>query len=65
MVANDVYTIAKALPKEEQIKLYDLLKGDINSTKIKFNKRKKLPDFTMEDGLRYLLENHFKKPKNK
>ena len=64
MVANDVYTIAKALPKEELVKLYDLLKGDLNSTKIKFNKRKKLPDFTMEDGLRYLLENHFSKTKN-
>ncbi|WP_047247493.1 hypothetical protein [Maribacter thermophilus] len=60
MVASDVYTIAKALPIEEMAKLYDMLKKDIEKRpKIKKG-RKKLPDFTVEDALDYLLEHHIK-----
>lgn len=56
MIASDVYTIAKALSKEEFIKLSDMLRKDVNKNKVK-PKRNNLPDFTMEDGLRYLLKN--------
>jgi hypothetical protein len=60
MKASDVYTIAKALPQEEIAKLYDMLKKEVNNDlKIK-KSRKKLPDFTVEDALRYLLEHHIK-----
>ena len=60
MKASDVYTIAKALPQEEIARLYDMLKKDVNqNSKIKL-RRKKLPDFTVEDGLRHLLENYIK-----
>lgn len=63
MIANDVYTIAKALSKEEFINLYDMLRSDINQAKIKPNNKNILPDFTMEDGLRFLIKNHITKIK--
>mgnify|MGYP001076511028 CR=1 FL=1 len=59
MVASDVYNIAKALPKEEFTKLYNMLRTDINKNNIKL--KNKLPEFTKEDALRYFLENHIKK----
>ncbi|WP_397446911.1 hypothetical protein [Polaribacter sp. R77954] len=59
MVASDVYNIAKALPKEEFTKLYNMLRNDVNKNNIKA--KNKLPEFTKEDALRYLLENHIKK----
>ena len=61
MVASDIYTIAKALSKEEFIKLSDMLRSDIKKSEIKPKKKYELPDFTKEDGLRYLLENHIRK----
>jgi hypothetical protein len=61
MVASDVYTIAKALPQEEFIKLSDMLRKEINSTKINTETKAKLPDFTQEDALRFLLKNQIKK----
>lgn len=61
MVASDIYTIAKALSKEEFIKLSDMLRSDINKSTIKLKNNGALPDFTKEDGLRYLLENHIRK----
>ncbi len=64
MIANDVYTIAKHLSKEEILKLYNMLKNDVQQNKIKLKKKSKLPDFTMEDGLHFLLKNHITK-KNK
>jgi hypothetical protein len=64
MIANDVYTIAKHLSKEEIVKLYNMLKNDVQQNKIKLKKNSKLPDFTMEDGLHFLLKNHITK-KNK
>lgn len=63
MVASDVYTIAKALSTEEFIKLSDMLRSDINKTTIKIKTQNKLPDYTREDALRYLLENHIRKHK--
>jgi hypothetical protein len=38
MIAKDVYTIAKALPKEEFKKLYDMLKCEITQTEIKLKR---------------------------
>lgn len=64
MIANEVYTIAKHLSKEEIVKLYNMLKNDVQQNKIKLKKNSKLPDFTMEDGLHFLLKNHITK-KNK
>ncbi len=61
MVASDIYTIAKALPKEEFIKLSAMLRSDIKKSEIKLKKKYELPDFNKEDGLRYLLENHIRK----
>ena len=63
MVATDVYTIAKALPKEEFIKLSNMLRSDINKSALKLKKNSALPDFTNEDALRYLLDNHIRKNK--
>jgi hypothetical protein len=60
MVATDVYTIAKALTKEEFLKLSDMLRSDVTKSQIKLKKKNTLPDFTMEDGLRYLLKNYIK-----
>jgi hypothetical protein len=65
MIATDVYTIAKALPKEEFIKLFNMLKSDVNKSDIKLKKKNVLPEFTKKDGLRYLLENHIRKSKKK
>lgn len=63
MVATDVYNVAKALSQEELIKLFDMLRNDVNQPNIKLPTRTKLPDFTMEDGLRFLLKNHLTKTK--
>ncbi|GLB47694.1 hypothetical protein [Neptunitalea lumnitzerae] len=62
MNANDVYNIATALPDDELKKLYDMIHVKIQPKKqsIPFKrKRKSLPEFTIEDGIRYLIENHF------
>ena len=61
MVASDVHTIAKALSKEEYKKLYEIIRSDLNQPPIKLKKKNNLPDFTLEDGLRFLLNNHIKK----
>ncbi|APZ47798.1 hypothetical protein BW723_16505 [Polaribacter reichenbachii] len=61
MVAKDVYNIAKALSKKELYSLYNMLKSDMNTENSKLKTKPKLPDFTMQDGLRYLLENQIKK----
>ena len=61
MVASDVLTIAKALSKEEYTKLYEIIRSDLNPAPLKLKKKNKLPDFTFEDGLRFLLKNHITK----
>ncbi|MEL0457337.1 hypothetical protein WJN01_13950 [Flavobacteriaceae bacterium SZ-1-7] len=63
MNANDVYNVAKALPKEELDKLCDMLAINYQPQKAIKPKKKPLPDFTVEDGIRYLLANHFNKVK--
>ncbi|AEH01404.1 hypothetical protein [Lacinutrix sp. 5H-3-7-4] len=66
MQATDVYNIAKALPKKELNKLYKLL-GSLpeikESSPITKSKRKKVPDFTVDDAIEFLIENHFNKIK--
>lgn len=62
MNASDVYNVAKALPKVELNKLYAMLKEDVkpqNHFK-RTQKQKKLPDFTVDDGIRYLIKNLMK-----
>jgi len=57
--ATDVYNIAIALPSEELSLLYNMLGKKVMSipdSGIK-KRRKCLPRFTIDDGLRYLLEN--------
>ncbi|TLF47117.1 hypothetical protein [Maribacter aurantiacus] len=61
MVASDVYKIAKLLPKKEIIALFHMLKKDAQPENIIKKPRKKLPDFSVEDALVFLLENHIKK----
>lgn len=64
MQAIDVYNIAKALSKEELKKLYNLLGSlpEVKEGNPKLTKeRKKLPDFTVDDAIKFLLENHFNK----
>lgn len=64
MNAIDVYNVANALPKEELIKLYDMLKIEIQPSKTINKKKKLLPEFTVNDGIRYLIKNHFNKIRN-
>lgn len=56
MKASDVYTIAKALSKKEQLRLYDMLRCDMNVNEVK-DKSGRYPDFTRNDALIYLLKN--------
>ena len=61
MVAEDVYRIAKALPKEEFTKLYHILKSH---HKPKPSLKKKLRrTSTVEECIAYLVENHCNKNK--
>lgn len=59
MLASDVYVIAKALPEEELTKLFHMLKSEMNKKNI--NIKDKLPDFTDNDAIKYLIENVVKK----
>jgi hypothetical protein len=62
MDANDVYNIANALPLEELHKLCSMLKIDLQSEIPKRNKKRKATvDFTVDDGIKYLIENYFHK----
>jgi hypothetical protein len=63
MNANDVYNIAKALPEEELLRLYYMLDISVKPKKRLNKKRKTLPKFTVNDGIRYLINNHFNKIK--
>ncbi|PCJ98702.1 MAG: hypothetical protein COA50_00200 [Flavobacteriaceae bacterium] len=58
MKAFDVYTIAKALSQRELERLYDMIKKDIPDKVIIKKNRKRLPDFSVEDGIKYLIDNH-------
>ncbi|MCP4158868.1 MAG: hypothetical protein GY760_02235 [Deltaproteobacteria bacterium] len=56
MNAETVYTIAKALPAEEQKELLEMLKKDFAK---KSRNRKKQQLITNEEADRFLLENVF------
>ena len=59
MDAVTVYKMAKALPKEEQKLLYDMLKKDFfHHANLNSIKRKQV--LTEEDTVEYLLKNVFK-----
>lgn len=59
MTAQDVYNIAKALPKEEYIHLFTMINNSLkNSTG---NKNTKQPVLTDIEAQQYLLENIFSK----
>lgn len=60
MSATDVYNIVKHLSKDELIKLNFMINHDLDKSKLT-NKKKPFPNFTLEDGLKYLLENHIRK----
>ncbi|ARV14827.1 hypothetical protein [Polaribacter sp. SA4-12] len=61
MSATDVYNIAKHLSKDELIKLNVMINRDLVKSKLTNTIKKPLPNFSFEDGIRYLLENHIKK----
>ena len=56
MTASDVYNVAKALPVQEQEQLYNMLKNDVKEKYKLKKKRKTLPEFTVEDGIQYLMD---------
>jgi hypothetical protein len=61
MDARDVHNIAKALSQEEFVKLFALLKIDVQPKANFIKKKIKLPDFTINDGIRYLIDNQLSK----
>lgn len=61
MNANDVYNVAKALPQEELKKLCIMLKVDLKPEPRKINRNAKSIDFTVEDGIEYLITKYFNK----
>ncbi len=63
MNANVVYQVVKALPKEEQTLLLDLLKKDC--VVVKRIKRGSKQILTKQEAFTYLLKNVFAKKKNK
>lgn len=62
MDANTAYQVAKALPREEQEQLFDMLKKDLYSINPK--KKKSRTVFTEEDAIEYLLSKVFSKKAN-
>lgn len=60
MKAPDVYTIAQALSDREQVKLYDMLRESILKKQSPAKKNRKVADFSVEDAIRFLLNNHIK-----
>ena len=63
MNASHVYHIAMALPSDERECLYDMLGKSIIKPINRRKKRKKLPDFTVDDGIKYLIRTQFKQNK--
>lgn len=60
LTADAVYTIAKALSKEELITLYDLLSQDVKTEKITSPVKKVKKKYTKEDFRNMILVNVFK-----
>ncbi|SDG43037.1 hypothetical protein [Psychroflexus sediminis] len=59
MDANTAYQVAKALPREGQERLFEMLKKDLYSCDLKKKKRRNV--LTEEDAIQYLLNNVFNK----
>lgn len=62
MDANTAYQVAKALPREEQEQLFEMLKKDLYSINPK--KKKGRTVLTEEDAMEYLLNKVFNKKTN-
>lgn len=60
MNAQVVYQVAKALPKEEQIALYEMLQKELSVNSLK-KVKKKQSVLTKEAAIQYLLNNVFNK----
>lgn len=60
MNAHVVYQVAKALPKEEQIALYEMLQKELSLSSLKITKKKQSV-LTKEAAIQYLLKNVFNK----
>lgn len=60
MNAQVVYQVAKALPKEEQIMLYEMLQKELSINSLQKTKKKQ-PILTKEEAIQYLLKNVFNK----
>lgn len=58
MNAAVVYQVVKALPKEEQLLLFDKMKKDFE-IKSNSNSLKKVKNFSKEDAIKYLVKNVF------
>lgn len=58
MTAQDVYNIAKALPKEEYVHLYVMLQGSLEPNATRKNNRKQ-PLISDLQAQKYLLKNLF------
>ncbi|MBC8770442.1 hypothetical protein H4O18_20780 [Arenibacter sp. BSSL-BM3] len=63
MDANVVYSIAKALPKKEQLALLNMLQKDIHLAQSPNSRRKKAQNFTDEQAIEYLLQTVFNSKK--
>jgi hypothetical protein len=59
MDTNTAYQVAKALPREGQEQLFEMLKKDLYSIKPKKKTSKTV--LTEEDAIQYLLSNVFNK----
>jgi len=55
MDALTVYQVAQALPMEEQVKLFNMLKTKLTPKINKKSRDENLPEFTDEDALEYLF----------
>ena len=60
MNAQVVYQVAKALPKEEQIALYEMLQKELSVNSLQTTKKKQSV-LTQEAAIQYLLKNVFNK----
>ncbi|WP_299680663.1 hypothetical protein [uncultured Tenacibaculum sp.] len=60
MNAQVVYQVAKALPKEEQIVLYEMLQKELSVNSLQTTKKKQSV-LTQEAAIQYLLKNVFNK----
>lgn len=59
MNSETVYQVAKALPREEQLLLFEKLKKDFMLPKL--NNKRRTPIFKKEAAIDYLLSNIFNK----